>query len=84
MKAIALASFLSLAACHTSPEATNIAANAVMQESALENAADNMEAMADDAADANAAEAMANAAVDLRGMKGDVANAAAAQEANVQ
>ena len=78
------AGLLSLGACNKSPEAAAIDNNAAVMEDSLENAADNMEALADNTADTNASEAMENAADNLEDMKGNVADAADAAKDNLQ
>lgn len=67
---------LALAACQKSPEAAGIDANATMIEADLQRQADNLEAMANQAADANAAEAIENVADHLEELKANIATAA--------
>ena len=81
---LAATGLMSLAACNKSPEAQAVDNNAALIEDSLENAADNMEALADNTADTNASEAMENAADNLEDMKGNVADAAEATTDNMK
>ena len=81
---LAAAGLMSLAACNKSPEAQAIDNNAAAVEGSLENQADNMEALADNTADANASEALENTADNLEDAKSNVAAAADANTDNLQ
>lgn len=74
---------LSLAACAKSPEAQAVANNAEMMQDALDNAADNLEAMADDTSNAAAAASMENQADALEQASENVGDAADARIDNM-
>ena len=85
MKPIALTGLLLLAACgRSSPAVESVQNNAQAYEAALRNEADNLSALAEGAADANAAEALRNAADELDAARGNVADAADARVHNLQ
>ncbi len=81
---LAAAGLIAVTACHQSPQRTAIDANAAAMEASLENQADDLEALADNAADRNASQAMQNAADDMKDMRDNVANAADAAKDNLQ
>lgn len=75
---------LALTACHPSPEAAAIDGNAAMIEASLQRQADEMEAMANNVADQQDAEAIANAADDLQEVKDNIADAAGVAKKNLR
>jgi hypothetical protein len=80
----AAAGLLSVSACSKSPEAAAVENNAEMMQDALDNAADNLEAMADESANAAAAESMENQADTLEQASDNVGAAAEAKIDNMQ
>jgi uncharacterized lipoprotein YajG len=81
--AVAATGLLSLAACSKSPEAQAVANNAEMMQDALDNAADNLEAMADDTSNTAAAASMENQAEALKQASENVGDAADAKIDNM-
>lgn len=75
--------WLSLIACAKPPEAAAIDNNAAMIEDSLERQADTMEAVANNAADQNAAAALSKGADTLHAASDHVADTAAAAKAKV-
>jgi hypothetical protein len=78
MKSLAPVLLVLFAGCGETPEEAAIERNAAALQASLEAQADNMEAMADAAADRNAAEVIGQAADRLENEKAEVANAAEA------
>ena len=76
MKRLMLIALAALSACDHPPEAVAIDRNAAMIQASLEQEADNMEAMANNAVDPGAADALENAADRLEDAKHDVGHAA--------
>lgn len=84
-RAAILIGLMALAACgRPSPEKSAVDNNTAAMTVALEKTADNLQAIADNAADQNAADAIAEVADNLEAAKDDVANTAAATKANMQ
>lgn len=82
---LAFAALAFLGACgKPTPAERSVQENAAAYEASLQNQANNLAAMADAAADANAADAMRNAADDLEDARRNVADAADARVDNLQ
>lgn len=78
------AGLLLLTACSSrTPQEAAVDKNAAMMEDAIERAADNLESMAGNTADANASDAIRNAADNLEDLKGNIADDAQAQKDNL-